>query len=344
LCELTTVQIAINYQKDLMMNDIPTPVSQEKSPFLRELITFIRSKGLAYKTEQSYLHWIRRFVLFHNKKHPRELSEKDIEAFLGYLAIQRNVAINTQKTALNSLIFLYKQFFKRDLQPLEFSYARSARAIPVVFTHAEALSVIDQLSGEYQLMAMLMYGSGLRVSECIRLRVKDVDFGMNNLIVRQGKGNKDRVTVLPEHVKPALEQQIKLALLLHRRDLGAGLGEVYMPYALARKYSATAPEWQYVFPAQNTAIDPRAGIRRRHHVLDRTVQNNVRRAVTLAGIRKKCGTHTFRHSFATRLLERGYDLRTIQELLGHRDVKTTEIYTHVVQKGGRGVISPLDAV
>ena len=327
------------------MKDIPISISSEKSPFLQQVRTVIRSQGKAYKTEKAYVHWIKRFIYFIGKRHPKEVGEQEIEAFLSHLAVNKQVSINTQKTALNAIVYVYRHVLERKLE-LAFTYAKVPRQLPVVFTHAEAMAIITNLPQPYRLIAQLMYGSGLRVSEVIRLRVKDIDFGMNCLLVRRSKGNKDRVTVLPQQVLGQLRNQIQIVSSLHQQDLAHGVGEVYMPDALARKYPRGASElaWQYVFPSAKTAKDPRSGKERRHHVMDNSVQRQVRQAVREVGIHKKCGCHTFRHSFATRLLESGYDLRTIQELLGHSDVSTTEIYTHVVKQGGKGVVSPIDSL
>lgn len=326
------------------MDDIPLPLAKEKSPFLREVREVIRRRGLAYKTENTYLLWIRRFIFFNNKRHPNELGETEVSNFLSHLSLDRSVSVNTQKTALNAIVFLYRHVVQNPLGELTHQYATRTRHIPVVFTHNEALSIIQQLRMPYRLIAELMYGSGLRISEAIKLRVQDLDFGMNVLIVRNGKGNKDRVTLLPETAIDSLRLQVRFVNNQHQQDLLDGFGEVYLPNALARKYPSapTQSGWQYVFPAARVAKDPRSGITRRHHIMDSTVQRRVKKAIRQVGIVKKCGSHTFRHSFATRLLENGYDLRTIQELLGHSDVKTTEIYTHVVKRGGKGVRSPLD--
>lgn len=326
------------------MEDIPIPVTNNSPKFLDQLRLFMRAQNKAYKTEQTYISWCWRFICFHNKRSPRQLGAADIEAFLTHLAINKNVAINTQKTALNALMFMFNQFLKSDIKELDFNYAKVPRNIPVVFTHAEALAVVDKLEGNYMLMARLMYGSGLRVSECARLRVQDLDFGMNNLIVRNGKGNKSRCTVLPTKLIPELKEQIDFVEAQHRIDMRDNVGEVYLPHALNRKYprAATQLAWQYLFPAKAIAKDPRSNKRRRHHVMVSSLQKQVGQAIREARILKKSGCHTFRHSFATRLLLKGYDIRTIQELLGHNDIRTTEIYLHVVRQGGRGVISPID--
>lgn len=327
-----------------MHMDVPPPIPAKPTRFTDQLRAFIRSRGLAYKTEKTYLFWTLRFIRFHNKRHPRTMGAPEVEEFLSYLAVHRSSSINTQRTALNALVFLYREFLGQDLGQLSFGQARTGRRLPTVFSADEAARVIAAMEGEYKLMTQLMYGSGLRVSECIRLRVKDVDFDMNALIVRDGKGSKDRSTVLPQSLIGPLRHQIRLVELLHQQDLADGYGEVYLPNALALKYpkAATDMAWQYLFPARNLSVDPRSGKRRRHHVMDRALQRAVKSAIRRAGITKHASCHTFRHSFATRLLEAGYDLRTIQELLGHSDVKTTEIYTHIVRQGGRGVVSPID--
>ncbi len=326
------------------MNDIPIPLEQEKSPFLREVRQVIRARGLAYKTEKTYLSWIKRFIYFTGLQHPKDVGDQQVSDFLTDLAVNQEVAVNTQKTALNAVAFVYRDVIKRPLGKLDHSYSRKTTSIPTVFTHDEASRVIAGLNGNYRLLGELMYGAGLRISEAIKLRIKDIDFGMNVIIVRNSKGNKDRITLLPQKLVEALNNQLNLVAALHIQDTADGCGEVYLPNALARKYPNAPKElgWQYLFPAAYTSLDPRSGIRRRHHVMDSTVQKLVKNSIRAARIFKKCGSHTFRHSFATRLLEKGYDLRTIQELMGHSDVTTTEIYTHVVKRGGKGVISPID--
>ena len=324
--------------------DVPPLLPKQPTRFTDQLRAFIRARNLAYKTEKTYLHWVLRFIRFHGKRHPNTMGSLEVEAFLSDLAVHQRVSVNTQRTALNALIFLYREFLGQDLGQLSFGKATVHRRVPTVFSPEEADVVIAAMEGEFRLMAQLMYGSGLRVSECIRLRIKDVDFAMNVLIIRDGKGGKDRVTVLPRSLSAPLQRQIQLVRVLHRHDMAEGCGEVYLPNALAKKYpnAATETAWQYLFPAKSLSVDPRSGTRRRHHVMDRTVQRAVKQALRATGIAKQASCHTFRHSFATRLLESGYDLRTIQELLGHADVKTTEIYTHVVKQGAPGVVSPLD--
>ncbi len=326
------------------MDDIPLPIPLESPRFLDQLRAYIRTQGLALKTEKTYIHWILRYIRFHNLQHPEVLGPKDVEAFLSHLSLRRNVSQSTQRTALNAMGFLYNRFLNKPLGKLTWRSANANTRIPTVFSHHEAMSVISKLPSPYSLMARIMYGSGLRISECARLRINDIDFDMCTITIRDGKGNKDRVTVLPESIRLQLRAQIENALALHKRDLLDGYGYVYLPNALARKYPSaeTDPGWQYVFPAHRLAVDPRANKIRRHHVLDRSVQKYVKTAIRAAGIIKKAGSHTFRHSFATRLLEQGYDIRTIQTLLGHSDVSTTQIYTHVVKRGAMGVRSPMD--
>jgi len=325
--------------------DIPSPLPAQPTRFLDKVRSFIRLRGMALKTERTYLFWIKRFIRFHDRKHPEVMGTAEVEAFLSHLVLQANVSTATQRVALNALVFLYREFLGQPLEELSFERARKPKRLPTVFSPEEAKAVISNLEGEYRLVAMLLYGSGLRINEALRLRVKDVDFDMQQLIVRSGKGDKDRITLLPDRLIEPLRQQIDSALHQHQADLLKGVGSVYLPAGLARKYpnANEEPAWQYVFPAAELSRDPRSGVRRRHHLLDRTVQKHFRRAILDSGIRKHAGSHTFRHSFATRLLEAGYDLRTIQKLLGHSDLRTTEIYTHVVRKGGFGVRSPVDS-
>ncbi|MEE8059221.1 MAG: integron integrase [Pseudomonadales bacterium] len=327
-------------------DDIPKPIATKPIKFLDQFREFMRKQNKAYKTEKTYIHWVKRFIYFHGKKHPKEMGALEIEQFLDALAVRNNVAVNTQKTALNALVFLYKKFMCVELADLNFQYSSMPRNIPVVFSHREACIVIELLPEPFRLQAHLMYGAGLRISECCKLRVNDIDFEMNTIIVRKSKGNKDRATLLPKIATGRLQKQIKLVESIHNRDIENGKGEVYLPFALSRKYpnAATNLGWQYLFPAHNLSHDPRSNKERRHHVMDSTVQRYVRNAINKSEIHKKSGCHTFRHSFATRLLENGYDIRTIQQLLGHSDVKTTEIYTHVTKQGGFGVKSPIDSL
>lgn len=328
------------------MDDIPIPLPDRPQRFMDHLRAFMRAKRLAYRTEKTYCTWILDFIRFHKRKHPESMGPNEVDAWLSHLANKRNVAINTQKTALNAVVFLYKQFLKRELGDIQFINANKGRHLPTVFTHDEAMRVLSLMSGSHRLAACLMYGSGLRVMEAVRLRVQDVDFANDGLFIRETKGDKWRRTLLPKTLIEPLKAQIDLALAIHKQDLAEGFGEVYLPYALAKKYpkAPTNPAWQYVFPAPNRAIDPRSDVIRRHHIGEQQVRRSVARALEQANIRKKASCHTFRHSFATNLLRAGTDIRNIQELLGHNDVSTTMIYTHVVGIHERGVSSPLDSM
>jgi integron integrase len=307
----------------------------------------IRLKHYSIRTEQAYVDWIKRFILHNGKKHPNELGAEEVEAFLTHLAVQGRVAASTQNQAKSALLFLYREVLGDELPWLDnVEQAKAPKRLPVVLTREEVQKVLSQLEGQHRLAAGLLYGAGLRILECLRLRVKDVDFARKEILVRDGKGFKDRVTMLPQSLIPALQQHLERVKALHEQDLQAGYGAVFLPNALDRKYPNAAREWgwQYVFPSANLSTDPRSGEVRRHHVQDQAVQRAVKQAVRKAGLVKPATPHTFRHSFATHLLEGGYDIRTVQELLGHSDVSTTMIYTHVLNKGGRGVASPLDAL
>ena len=316
-----------------------------KRKLLDQVSDVARFRHLSLRTEEAYRNWIKRYIFFHGKRHPMELGADHVRAYLTHLAVNERVAASTQNQAFNALLFLYRQVLQMeapDIQGVE--RARRSRRLPVVFTKAEATAIIAQMKGEHQLIASLLYGSGLRIMEAVRLRVKDVDFAQGEIIVRDGKGEQDRVTMLPRALKNPLTQQIAVARRLHADDLKRGYGAIYLPYALERKYKNAATDfaWQYVFPGDKLSIDPRTREIRRHHVSEQNVQRAVKSGLRTAGIRKNGSCHSFRHSFATHLLEDGYDIRTVQELLGHKDVRTTMIYTHVLNKGGRGVRSPLD--
>ena len=315
------------------------------SAFLDSVRRVIRTLHYSIRTEQAYIFWIKRFILFNNKQHPAEMSDTEVGNFLSYLANERHVAAATQNQALNALNFLYNRVLDQPLGELNgVARAKRPKRLPVVLTHSEVTRLFEHLSGRYLLMAKIMYGSGLRLMEVLRLRIKDVDFSMHSIIIRSGKGNKDRITMLPESLSEYLKNQIDHARLLHKSDIDAGFGEVSLPYALARKYPQAPLQtgWQFVFPSDNRARDPRSGKIRRHHLHRSSLQNAIKNAVRASGIEKPASSHSLRHSFATHLLESGTDIRTLQELLGHKDVSTTMIYTHVLNKGGRGVRSPLD--
>jgi integron integrase len=320
--------------------------SQDKPPKLLEQVReVIRARHYSLRTEATYLSWMKRFILFHGKRHPREMGGQEVQQFLSYLAVEGHVAASTQSQALSAILFLYQQVLKQDIGWMDqVVRAKQPHRVPVVLTQDEVAAVFRHLSGATWIMATLLYGADLRLMECIRLRVKDVDFAYNQIVVRDGKGHKDRVTMLPQHVKAPLQRHLHDVRKLHAQDLQTGAGHVYLPYALERKYPNTSHEWvwQYVFPAAQPSRDPRTGIVRRHHVHKLVLQRAVQAAVRQAGLSKAASCHTFRHSFATHLLEAGYDIRTVQELLGHKDVSTTMIYTHVLNWGGRGVKSPAD--
>ena len=305
----------------------------------------LRLKHYSYRTEQSYIAWMKRFIFFHNKLHPAAMGEKEIEAFLTHLAVKRNVSASTQNQALCALLFLYKEVLGRELTWLDsMQRAKRPARLPVVLTALEVQKLLNNLQGRSWLMASLLYGAGLRLMECARLRVKDVDFSRHEIIVREGKGNKDRITMLPAALAAPLQSHLEKVKALHAQDLTEGFGDVALPFALAQKYPNAGREWgwQYVFPASKRSIDPYSGMERRHHIDEQTLQRAVKQAIKSAEIHKPASCHTLRHSFATHLLQTGYDIRTVQELLGHKDVSTTMIYTHVLNKGGKDVISPLD--
>lgn len=326
---------------DAIRPDVPArPVR-----LLDQIRRHMRDGGYAWKTEKTYIHWIKRFICYHGKQHPKDLSAAHVEQYLSHLANERQCSPATQRIVLNALIYLFVKFMGRKLEGLEFSRAKLKRRLPVVLTHIEVMQILEQLDKGHRVMVELLYGSGLRLNELLSLRVKDLDFELQTITARSGKGGKDRVTLLPTSLETHLREQVEKVQKLHRRDLEDGYGEVYLPYALQRKYPGAAKEtgWQYLFPSTRIGADPRSGVLRRHHLHETCLRKAVRKARLAAGIHKPVRCHTFRHSFATRLLQQGYDLRTIQKLLGHSDVKTTEIYTHVLGRGAMGVVSPLDS-
>ena len=307
----------------------------------------VRTRHYSIRTEEAYVGWIRRFVLFHSRRHPDEMGEAEINAFVSELATRGRVASSTQTQALSALLFLYREVLGRPVESLgDVVRAKRPERLPVVLTREEVKAVLARLDGSERLVATLLYGTGMRLMECLRLRVKDLDFGLNQILVRDGKGMKDRVTMLPAALREPLRRHLAAVRALHEADLREGFGGVYLPDALARKYPSAAKwwGWQWVFPARERSVDPRepGSQKRRHHLGETLIQRAVQRAVSEARIGKHATCHTLRHSFATHLLESGSDIRTIQELLGHRDVATTMIYTHVLNRGGLGVTSPLD--
>ncbi len=322
------------------------PQNQPPKKLLDQLREQIRTKHYSLRTEQAYVGWVRQFILFHNKRHPREMGAIEINCFISYLAVEKNVAASTQNQALCAILFLYRHVLGLELDETRINMVRpqQSKRVPTVLSKAETKLVIEKMHGVYRIMAQIMYGCGLRLMEVLRLRVKDIDFANRQIIVRDGKGENDRVTVFPEVLMEPLRLHLKQVKISHDKDLSDGYGAVYLPYALERKYPHANREWtwQYVFPSPVRSPDPLTGIIRRHHIHETAIQKAVREAARLAKIDKPVSPHTFRHSFATHLLEAGYDIRTVQELLGHKDVRTTMIYTHVLNRGGLAVHSPLD--
>ena len=344
ICWLITLSYATGSWFGYNCNNI---LKMKRSSFLDQVRREIRIRQFSYSTEKTYVDWIFRFIVFHHKRHPAEMREKEVAEFLTYLSVGRKVSVSTQNQALNALVFLYKSVLKIPLKDLGFETASTGRRVPVVFSRDEALRVISNLQGEFKLMASLLYGSGLRLTECLNLRVKDLDFRRNELIVRAGKGDNDRVTILPGSLKPSLELQVeKVRLKLEENILLNGFKGASMPDALERKYpnASMEPAWQYLFPARRAAMDPRSGTLRQHYRHPSFLQKAVKSAIRKSQITKSGSCHTFRHSFATHLLEDGYDIRTVQELLGHKDVRTTMIYTHVLSRNKYNIHSPLDRI
>ncbi|MGN6112355.1 MAG: integron integrase [Luteimonas sp.] len=316
-----------------------------KPRLLEQVRRRLRAKHYSLRTEQAYVFWIRRFIIASGKRHPRLMGAPEVEAFLSHLANDGKVSASTQNQALSALLFLYRQVLGIELPWMDnVTRAKRPRRLPAVLSVAEVQDVLARMEGRPWLIASLLYGTGLRLMECLRLRVMDVDFRRNEILVRAGKGGKDRRTMLPRSLVEPLQREIERARLLHQADLAAGFGAVSLPHALARKYPSAPREfaWQYVFPSVQRSIDPRDGVERRHHFDDGILSRALKSACRKAGVEKHVSAHTLRHSFATHLLEAGYDIRTIQELLGHKDVATTQIYTHVLNRGGPGVLSPLD--
>jgi len=337
-----------------METPLPAPWSplvdaaRQQPRLLEQVRIAIRARHYSLRTEEAYVGWVRRFILFHGKRHPTEMGEKEINAFLSHLAVRGRVSASTQNQALSALLFLYRHVLEKPFPTLE-NVVRAKRPtrLPVVMTRAEVRAVLNRVSGTPKLVATLLYGSGMRLLECLRLRVKDVEFGLNQIIVRDAKGHRDRIVPLPMVVRAVLPSWLSGVKRLHVKDLAEGFGSVFLPDALGRKYPGAERQWgwQYVFPADHRSRDPRTQVERRHHLHETVIQRAVKQAVRDVGISRMVSCHTFRHSFATHLLMEGYDIRTIQDLLGHKDVKTTMIYTHVLNRaGGRGVRSPADAL
>lgn len=326
------------------MQNVTEPSPKGKK-LLEQVSDAIRAKHYSLRTEKTYLDWIRRYILFHDKRHPREMGVPEVQQFIVHLATQGNVSASTQNQALSAISFLYRHVLHTELQfPADTIRPGRSKPLPVVLTPQEARAVIANMSGLPKLMTKILYGSGLRLMECLRLRVKDLDFGNHQIIVRQGKGEKDRFTILPDSILEDLQSHLLIVKAIHEKDLREGFGETSLPYALEKKYRSAAKEWQwqYIFPASIRSIDPVSKREKRHHLDPGALQKAIRKAAQQAKITKPVSPHTFRHSFATHLLQNGYDIRTVQELLGHKDVKTTMIYTHVLQRGGLAVKSPLD--
>lgn len=314
-------------------------------PLLDQVRLVARRRHLSIRTEKSYVHWIKRYIVFHNKQHPASLTADHVRDFLSDLACRLNVAASTQTVAFNAVLFLYRDVLRIELPRIhDVERARKPQRLPVVLTRDEVAAILAQLDGVPFLQASLLYGAGLRLSECLRLRVHDVEFASRRIVVRDGKGAKDRLTMLPRSIVEQLRTHIDATRFVHDRDLTLGFGATILPHALARKYpnADRSWPWQFVFPSRELSVDPRSGIRTRHHMNESSLQRRFRSAVQAAGILKHATCHTLRHSFATHLLEDGYDIRTVQELLGHSDVRTTMIYTHVLDVGPRAVMSPLD--
>ena len=312
-----------------------------------EARSLMRVKHYSLRTETTYLNWMHRFFKFTNYRNPRSFNRQDVQLFLTQLASKEKVAASTQNQALAALIFLFKDVLEQPFGWLDdLERAKKPLRIPVVLSRQEVRALFAHLEGTYWLIASLLYGAGLRLMECVRLRVKDVDFHYCQIMIRDGKGQKDRVSMLPENLVNPMRNHLARVRILHQSDLNQGFGTVYLPDALSRKYPSAEKEWgwQYVFPAAKISVDPRSAIARRHHIGEQAIQRTIKEAVRNSGIHKPASCHTLRHSFATHLLEDGYDIRTVQELLGHKDVSTTMIYTHVLRKGGKGVRSPLDSL
>jgi len=331
----------------MVENSKPTATSSQKpKKLLDQFRDNIRIKQYSYRTEQTYIQWVREYILFHNKRHPREMGVAEINQFITHLVVDRKASASTQNQAISAILFLYRNtlHIELDQSSLNFIRPKKGKRVPNVLSAKEVRAVITNMTGPYKLMVQIMYGSGLRLMECLRLRVKDIDFENHRIIVYDGKGGDDRVTMLPDSVIAPMREHLIQIKAVHKKDLAANLGSVQMPFALDKKYPTAHKEWiwQFVFPASTLYTEAETGLTRRHHIHETALQRAIRAAAKIAKIEKRVTPHTFRHSFATHLLQNGYDIRTVQELLGHKDVKTTMIYTHVLQRGGLAVKSPLD--
>ncbi len=333
------------------MAETPKPTTTSASPQGKKLLDQfrdnIRLKQYSFRTEKTYIQWVREYILFHNKRHPREMGVAEINQFITHLVVDRKASASTQNQAISAILFLYRNtlHIELDQSSLNFIRPKKGKRVPNVLSTQEARAVISSMTGQYKLMAQIMYGSGLRLMECLRLRVKDIDFENHRILIYDGKGGDDRVTMLPDGIIAPMREHLKRVSAIHQKDLSAGFGSVKMPFALDKKYPTAHKEWiwQFIFPAPTLFTDTETGSTHRHHVHETVLQKAIRAAAKLANINKRVTPHTFRHSFATHLLQNGYDIRTVQELLGHKDVKTTMIYTHVLQRGGLAVKSPLDS-
>ena len=316
------------------------------SKLLDQVSDKIRLRHYSYRTEKTYKHWIKHYILYYNKTHPDKLDGESLNQYLTYLAKEKNVSASTQNLARNAILFLYKHVLQKDIGDAKsYVIAKRSKKIPTVFSQDETKRVIAQLEGRNALVVKLLYGTGMRISECLQLRIKDVDFDQNLIVVRDGKGEQDRVTMLPESLRDLIKYQIDRVVYLHELDQKKDVPGAFIPYSIEKKYPNAGKElgWYFLFPGKSLSKDPVSGIMRRHHVHESNIQRSVKKAIRHAGIHKQAGCHTFRHSFATHLLENGYDIRSVQELLGHKDVRTTMIYTHVMQKGPLAIKSPLDS-
>jgi integron integrase len=324
------------------MRDIRIPIDPTSTKFLDQLRLFIRSRNLAYNTEKAYVGWILRFIRFNDKKHPNLMGTYEVEGYLSHLSTHGRCCKSTQRMVLNALVFLYREFLKIPIGSLHYIYAKKARKLPIVFTKNEIKLILKELSCDYFLAAQLMYGSGLRVSEAAQLRIKDIHIDSKEIFVDQGKGNKDRITILPSSLIDTLKRQVKLVHAIHQQDLACGNGQVYLPFSSLTKTNSKLFSWQYLFPSNSLFVDPNDGLLKRHHLSDKSIRRRIKAAIDNSQIHKIAGSHSLRHSFATHLLQDGYNIRQVQELLGHADITTTQIYLHVTADNLANVESPID--